>query len=190
MAETQNPADPLKWEQALQLKNSLFEDSRFVSSAYVALAIYTGRRYSDLCKFTWASILDEDLWQVIEKKTKKKTRQYVIQPALKSHIDKCFNASPKDRNASILAGRSGAAMTIQYINKELKRWNAKYQLGITNISTHSLRKTFGRRIVQEYDNPNDGFAAVMHLLNHSNFAETKLYLGVMDDEINDVLLRM
>lgn len=55
---------------------------------------------------------------------------------------------------------------------------------VKNLSTHSLRKTFGRHIY-ECTNGNGEMALVMlsELFNHSNISITKRYLGLRKKEI-------
>jgi integrase len=55
-----------------------------------------------------------------------------------------------------------------------------------NYGTHSLRKTWG------YHARMNGvdLALIMHQLNHSDLAYTKRYLGITDEEIGEVILRL
>ena len=55
-----------------------------------------------------------------------------------------------------------------------------------NYGTHSLRKTWG------YHARMNGvdLALIMHKLNHSDLAYTKRYLGITDEEIGEVILRL
>ena len=61
-------------------------------------------------------------------------------------------------------------------------WVLSEMLARPHIGCHSLRKTFG------YHSWKKGvpIAVLMELYNHSNQAVTKLYLGISQDDIDDV----
>ncbi len=55
---------------------------------------------------------------------------------------------------------------------------------VKNISSHSLRKTFGRHIYEYADtNGEVALAMLSELFNHSNIVVTKRYLGLRKEEI-------
>lgn len=61
--------------------------------------------------------------------------------------------------------------------------NAAETIGLTeNIGTHSLRKTWGYHAWKSGYNP----VLLMETLNHSNLSVTKGYLGIKQDEINNL----
>ena len=61
--------------------------------------------------------------------------------------------------------------------------NAAAAVGITeNVGTHTLRKTWGYHARKKGFSP----ALIMETLNHSNLSATKRYLGISQDEINDL----
>ena len=73
------------------------------------------------------------------------------------------------------------------VNRHLKKIKIVYQVKVRNISTHSLRKTFGRRVV-DMAGPDSEMAIIKlsELFNHSNSMVTRRYLGLRQEELGEV----
>jgi integrase len=64
---------------------------------------------------------------------------------------------------------------------------SKYRIRVKgNISTHTFRKTLGRRVVEVNNYSNESLVLLMELFGHSNMGITKRYLGITKDEIHNV----
>lgn len=72
----------------------------------------------------------------------------------------------------------------QRINTLFKEIKYRYGLKIEHFSTHSMRKSFGRRIV-EVASENSEFALIKlsELFNHSDVMTTRRYLGLRNQEL-------
>ena len=73
------------------------------------------------------------------------------------------------------------------VNRHLKKIKTVYQLKAKNVSTHSLRKTFGRRVV-DMSGPDAEMALIKlsELFNHSSPSVTRRYLGLRQEELGEV----
>ena len=70
---------------------------------------------------------------------------------------------------------------IYVLFKEIKQ---KYHLKVEHFSTHSMRKTFGRKVYESAGT--DAAMALMklsELFNHSSPKITKIYLGIRQEEL-------
>ena len=56
----------------------------------------------------------------------------------------------------------------------------------SNYGTHSLRKTFGYHVWHNAEDKEKALVLLMAIFNHSSIATTKKYIGLMNDEIEDV----
>lgn len=173
-------ADYLKWDSCLSLIRRLYDDRKFDFSLYVALACFWGLRVSDLLRLTWGDILEKDQITLIEKKTGKK-REIAINTKLRQHIHDCFDKlSPKSIDSVIFS------FTVQYLNRFLKKIKNDYKLKIGNISSHTFRKSFGRKIYETSDNSEFALIKLSEVFNHSNPAITRRYLGIKQEEIKEI----
>jgi len=60
-------------------------------------------------------------------------------------------------------------------------------VGLTNIGTHSLRKTFGYHVYKKSDSD---IGLVQKLLNHSVSGATLRYIGVDREKMDDICLEL
>ena len=75
------------------------------------------------------------------------------------------------------------------INRHFKAIKVKYQLKINNFSTHSLRKTWARKVYENENAQGRGDMALLklsELMNHSSPAITRRYIGLRQEELGEV----
>ncbi|MBA7569433.1 hypothetical protein ES708_11172 [subsurface metagenome] len=75
---------------------------------------------------------------------------------------------------------------IQYVNRRLKELAQKYNLKIISFSTHTFRKSLGRRVWEMNDHSEKSLILLGELFNHSSIRVTKIYLGIKEEEIGDI----
>lgn len=177
-------ADFLDWNEAMNLIRKLAKDENYKMSLFISIGTFTGLRVSDILSLRWFQILGVDEFTVIEKKTGKQ-RTIRLNPQLQRHIQECYeHIKPIGVKAPILVSQKGTIFTVQAINRILKDIKKKYRIKIRNFSCHSLRKTFGRQVYNmNAENSELALVKLMELLNHSNVAITKRYLGLRQEEL-------
>ena len=182
-------ADYIEWGTVLSLIQKLERDKEWKFALLIAIGTYTGLRISDILVLKWNDLLDRDSFKVIEKKTKK-DRNISINPQLKEIIVRIYGKqSGTDPDGLLFLNRWGTgAITRQYVNYKLKRIATKYKVvkDASGIKSHSLRKSFGRRVFENNDNSERALILLSDILNHSSIRTTKVYLGIRDREIQDV----
>ena len=182
-------SDYIEWNTAQSLIQKLERDGDWKFALLFAIGTFTGLRISDLLALKWNDLLDQDTLQVTEKKTKK-DRKISLNPQLKEIIARIYSKQNCiDPDGLIFLNRWGdGAITRQYVNSKLKRIAVKYKIGKdpSAIKSHSLRKSFGRRVFENNDNSERALILLSDILNHSSIKTTKIYLGIRDREIQDV----
>ena len=182
-------ADFLPWDTAMALVRRLFKDRNYRMSLLIGCGCFFGLRISDLLTLRWEDILNQDEFVVVEKKTGKR-RRVRVNKGFQEHIKDCHDAMGITNNHSpCFLNRFGSIVSLQMINREFKDIKVRYHLKIENFSTHTLRKTWGRKI---YENENAGGRGEMALLklselmNHSTPSITRRYIGLRQQELGEV----
>lgn len=178
-------ADYIEWNTAVNLVHRLFRDGDYRMSLLVGCGIFFGLRISDLLQLSWGMLLDGDSFTITERKTGKR-RTVRINRNFQKHIRACHKAMRVTDNASkCFANAAGESLSVQRVNVLLKQTKEKYSLKtVRNISSHSLRKTFGRKVFESAgENANMALVRLSELFNHSNVAITKIYLGIRQEEL-------
>ena len=177
-------SDYLQWDSATTLVRKLYRDKNYRISLLIGCGIFFGLRISDMLRLTWNMLMsDEAKFVMIEKKTGKR-REVKINKEFQKHIKDCFDALHiEDLTEPCFLSNKGKPYSIQWVNVVLKELKDRYNLKIKHFSTHSLRKTFGRKVFESSDNAELALVKLMELFNHSSVSITKRYLGLRQDEI-------
>jgi integrase len=181
-------ADYLPWDSMQVLVQKLIrkEDNKF--ALLIAVGAYTGLRISDILRITWTDLLSSDEIEIQEHKTGK-MRTIHIHSELREFINIVWNVTELNDAKFIFTNRDRRVYCIQYINRRLKQYNRTYQLGV-RFSTHSFRKSFGRRIWSQNNHSEKSLILLSQIFNHSSISITKRYLGIREEEIKDVYLNL
>lgn len=155
------------------LKNSsaVKEEDRERNLMIFLVGVNAGFRIGDIVKLKVKNVKG---WHIVfvDEKTGKDTKRKMAK-SLKTRMRKYI--SGKDDNDFLFPSREGGHLTPNAAYKIIKK--ASKEIGLENIATHSLRKTFGLFI---YEQTKD-VALVMHLLNHSSQSITLRYIGKNQD---------
>lgn len=180
-------ADYLQWDTMLNLVHRLYKDGNYRMSLLIACGSFFGLRISDLLSLTWEQILGES-FSLNEKKTGKH-REIKVNAGVREHAKDCYAAlGIKNPKEHCFLNRFGGVLSIQRVNVVLKEIKSRYRLvEVKNFSTHSFRKTFGRKVVEMAgENSEMALIKLAELFNHSNTAITRRYLGLRQQELSEV----
>lgn len=178
-------ADHLPWSEAMQLVKKLYRDGRFRDSLLLSTGFMTGLRISDILRLTFADILNGEVLIINEKKTGKR-REIPLNKDYRKHVEDCFSAMKlSDTSKPMFLSYQGSVITVQMVNKTLHGLKAQYNLNIEHFSSHSLRKTFARRIYDQAPDREYALVKLSQVLGHSNISISRKYLGIKRAEIMD-----
>ena len=183
--------DPIRNKKQLyKLADYFLEKNQLRNYVLVVFGSYTALRISDLLSLTWDDVYDPGRKQFRKniEMNEKKTGKHKIIALNKRVIQALRKYFPKRSGKYIFSnGRTG--------NKPISRvhaWRiiteAAKEVGIDGrISCHSLRKTFGYHAWKYLHTP---LALLVVMFNNSSVEVTKRYLGIEQDDINEVYLKI
>ena len=157
--------------QAWDLRNWLF----FV------VGISTGLRISDILPLRVRDVTGKYI-KLHEKKTKK-YRKILINKRLRSYFDYYFYEYDWLQPDDFLfeSQRRGKPIT------ELSAWRILKRIGnimgLEDIGTHTMRKTFGYHFYQRTKD----IATLQTIFNHSSQRDTMIYIGIIQENIDEAI---
>ena len=177
----------IQWDILMSLILKLQRDKEYKFCLLIAIGCFTGLRISDIQNLTWKLVLDQDVINLVEKKTKKH-RKIKINSDLKDIINKCYilMKSPPIEEYVLINKYKTKPIRIQWVNEKLKQIFIGYGIKTTNASSHTLRKTFGRRVWELNNHSEKSLLLLSEIFNHSSVQITKRYLGIREEELFDV----
>jgi len=177
-------SDYMEWDVMLSLIRKLYRDGNYRMSLLIGCGCFFGLRISDILTLTWSMLLNDDKFTLNEKKTNKR-RVVKINADFQQHIKQCHDAlSIKNDSEKCFLSQKKVVYSTQRINVLFKEIKRKYNLKIEHFSTHTMRKTFGRKVFESAgENANMALMRLSELFNHSNVSVTKIYLGIREKEL-------
>lgn len=180
-----------------RIKEAPDENKRMIASRnkmMFLIGINLGVRASDLCGLKYSFFMNSDrtfkeCYSLQPKKTRKTgkfVKLYFNQVVKKAVADYIEEYPIEDVNEYLFKSRKGDGhITEISLGRIIK--DAAEEVGIDrNICSHSLRKTFGFWVWHSAQDKEKSLIILQTIFNHSSPMMTKKYIGLMDDEIEDV----
>jgi len=143
------------------------------------MGINTGLRISDLLELKVKDVKNKSHIVIKEKKTDNQKR-FLINNSLRQAIDE-YTRIMNDDDYLFPSQKTGKAIQRVQAYKILNK--AAEKVGLNEIGTHTLRKTFG----YHYYKRTKDVAMLQEIFGHSAPSVTKRYIGITQDEIDKSL---
>ncbi len=183
----------IEWNSLLGLLVRLKKAKRNKEYLLVGTGAYLGLRASDLLNLRWPDLIKKDEITIREKKTGK-SRQITINPSLKNILSYVSSELAKqgklNTDGYMFSNRNGEKVSIQYINRLLKRTFSDFDIKTQNASTHTLRKTFGKRVWEMDGKSERSLIYLSQIFNHSSIGITRRYIGIVQEDIRDIYMKL
>jgi integrase len=178
----------LEWNDFISLITRLEKDENYKFCLLISIGVFTGLRISDLLTLKYSDLLNSDTFYIKEKKTQKQ-RSIKVNKDLKEIVNRIVQKSKvNDLEQLIFINKYGTkSIDKSYVNVKLKEIIKMYRIRLDgNASTHTFRKTLGRRVMEVNNYSNESLILLMDLFGHSSMSITKRYLGIREQEIHNV----
>ena len=154
------------------------------------MGINTALRIGDLLSLSIGDVTDDagNVLKVIclkERKTGKQKR-LPVNESLKNALTGYLIEHPNcGRSTPLFFTQKSGSLSRSQAWRILK--SAGKAVGLQNIGTHSLRKTFGYHV---YRNSGGDIGLLQKLLNHSSVKNTLRYIGIDREEMDNIFLKL
>jgi integrase len=138
------------------------------------IGINTGLRISDILQLTVKDLKDKTHIKIVEQKTNK-IKRFLVNSSLKVEIDKYINTMSDEEY--LFQSRKGENKPISRVQAYRILNSAAEHIGLQEIGTHTLRKTFGYWHYKQYKD----VALLQEIFNHSSPSVTLRYIGINED---------
>jgi integrase len=177
-------ADYLDFDKALNTGRRILKDEkRKILGLYIIVSINTGLRVSDVLGLKYEQLRESKI--VLQERKTGKHREILINDNVKN----AFNQIDKGQSGFIFVSQKGTVFSREQLNRVLKEIFSLENKKL-NVSTHSLRKTFGRRYWDVMNQSDAALVFLSELFNHTSVAITRRYLGLRQQELNNVYLSL
>lgn len=180
---------PIRSLKQIETIKKLLEQQSLRDYCLFVLGINSGLRISDLLKLRISDVAEKgkvkDRIRLRENKTNK-FKDFPISDNAKSAIREYLKSRQYNENEPLFISRKNKGFLLRQRAYKILNEVAR-SIGIKEkIGTHTLRKTFG------YHAYNSGYdiAIIQKLFNHSSPSVTLRYIGITQDEMDDVYLSL
>ena len=185
-----NTVSPIKDIKQLEAMKSFLKGKDTRDYLMLMVGISSALRISDILKLKIKDIWDgkrpKEFIMLNEKKTGK-AKRFPITVNLKKAIVQFMKENDLEQDDYIFQSRKGNKKAITRSHAAYIISNAADYVGIKEpVSTHSMRKTFGYFCYKR----GVSLALIMEILNHSSIQQTRKYLGLTQEDLDDVYLSL
>ena len=147
---------------------------------YIIVALHTGLRVGDILSITRTDL--ENGYKDFREQKTKKAKRLDFNPKIMEAFKQVECIGQK-----VFTSTHNTTFSIQQINRKLKQ---VFRYKRKNISSHSLRKSFGRKLYEKHGESEAVLVKLSQMFNHSSVAITRDYLDITQEEIADLYLSL
>ena len=167
---------PIREKRKIAIMKTLLKEKDEKYYLMFRIGINVGLRVSDIISLKVGSIRAKAHVTIIEKKTGK-TKRFLIPNSLQKEIAEFIKTNNLEDEDFLIQSRKGDNQPISRVQAYRVLNETAKQIGLDEIGTHTMRKTFGYHHYQT----NKDIAILQEIFNHSSPSITLRYIGITDD---------
>ena len=167
---------PIREKKKISIMKTLLKEKGDKYYLMFRIGINVGLRVSDIISLKVGSIRAKAHVTIIEKKTGK-TKRFLIPNSLQKEIAEFIKTNNLEDEDFLIQSRKGDNQPISRVQAYRVLNETAKQIGLDEIGTHTMRKTFGYHHYQT----NKDIAILQEIFNHSSPSITLRYIGITDD---------
>ena len=174
---------PIRDKEKIKQIKELLKKKNYRDYLLFIFGINSGLRISDILKIKVKNVRNQTHINIEETKTRKSKRFAInnnIKEALNGYIDNM------DNEDYLFKSRQGGNNPINRPMAYIILNEVAQKVGLSEIGTHTLRKTFGYWHYKQYRD----IAMLQDIFNHSSQRITMCYIGISQDEIDKSYLAL
>ncbi len=190
---TKTTTSGIEWNTVMGLLVRLKNDGKLREYLLIATGCYFGLRIGDLLNLKWEYVLDKEEFYITEGKTGKQRKITInkfVKEVIKYVADTLTREGVFNLEGYMFCNRYGNKLSGQFVNYLLREVFKEYGIKVQNPSTHTLRKTFGKRVWESDNKSERALVYLSEIFSHSSLTVTKKYIGITDKVIADVYLKL
>ncbi|AMK74816.1 MULTISPECIES: site-specific integrase [Bacillaceae] len=178
-----NLVEPIRNRKDIDNMKKLLYSMNERDAVYFIIGINTAFRISDLIHLKFKDVIDEkmkplDYFELRETKTGKHNKIAMTKGVRKAIVQYVQHRYEGNLDHYLFTGQKSKDKPITRVTAWRNIKAAADTIGLKNIGTHSLRKTFG---YHQYKNGTD-ITLLMDMFNHSSAGITLRYIGITQDQ--------
>jgi integrase len=180
-----NTVEPIRSIQTINtMKKLMLADGQYMYHLLFVCGINTGLRISDLLSLKFEHFLDSrhrirNSFDIIEIKTGKRRRVTINKSVHKAVELLLANDPRREGYVFVKRGAPVSRSTVwRVLNKYAKEAGVRQKVG-----THTMRKTFGYQLYKK----GIDISRIQYMLNHSSPKDTLRYIGITQDEVDNIV---
>ena len=170
-----NLVQPIREKENIEAMKRALLNSGYRDYMLFVMGINTGLRISDLLQLQVADVKDKTHVTITEGKTDK-TKRFFLNPQLRDEIANYIRG--RDDHEYLFQSQKGENRPISRVQAYRILNKAAQEVGLDEVGTHTMRKTFGYWHYKEFGDVAD----LQQLFNHSSQSVTLRYIGIAQED--------